>query len=208
MLVWNKYKHRKEAGSNRELLRCNYYWHFYEILFWKEKWGCKFSGHRGQKHTRGKTLSTSKAIRDYETSYFECAASSSFQYVPTREGRRKTEMWSQRKEHSTKFIRIFALCSVTWTAGLTHSALFLFQLLASPDVWSCVMKTFELFVSDCLQKVVVYKSVPKAVWKVSLEQRLLLVPKSSLLRHWKYPAPWVSETVFSKWLRQQLKMCF
>lgn len=76
--------------------------------------------------------------------------------------------WSPKDRNMlrAKLICIFALCSVTWTAGLTCSALFWIQLLASPDVWSCAMQIFKLFVSDCLEEVVVYKSEVKTVRKV------------------------------------------
>lgn len=84
-------------------------------------------------------------------------------------GKEEERMKQGPKDRSilrAKLICISALCGVTWTAGLTCSAPFWFQHLASPDVWSCVMQIFKLFVSDCLGEVVVYKFEAKTVWKV------------------------------------------
>lgn len=52
-------------------------------------------------------------------------------------GRKEERMkWGPKDRNMlrAKLICIFALYGVTWTAGLTCSALFQFQLLASPDV--------------------------------------------------------------------------
>lgn len=167
MLVWNKYEYRKETGSNRGLLWCNYYWHFYEIPFWKEKWVHKFSGHGGQEHTLENNPKPPKLSEITRHCIFSalCPAFSNMCPLGREEERMK---WSPKDRNMlrAKLICIFALCSVTWTAGLTCSALFWIQLLASPDVWSCAMQIFKLFISDFLEEVAVYKSEVKTVGKV------------------------------------------
>lgn len=165
MLVWNKHECRKETGLNRGLLWCNYYWHFYESLFWKEKWGHKFSDHGGQEHSGVKSPKPQsyERLRDCVLSML-CPAFSSM-FPLGKEEERMKQSPKHRNMLCAKLICISSLCGVTWTAGLTCSALFWFQLLASPDVWSCVMQIFKLFVSDCLGEVVVYKFEAKRVWK-------------------------------------------